>query len=208
MKNCFKNIFKKKEVKSEPFKPKHTFGFESLTPTKDADKHQIYTDALAEALRNEEHYNIALTGGYGTGKSSIVETYINKLPIDEQRKIMKISLANFNFNKTQDKETKRNPIVVGRSQNKNEEQISLEISILQQIIFQVRKKSAFKKFRKTFENNYIKPIIYSVILVTTITASIFFWGGISREYFNGFTFSTYLIGSLLVISYFISLVSR
>jgi DNA replication protein DnaC len=50
-------------------------GYEDLTPTNDGDKDRKYSIALEWALKNENIKNIALTGAYGSGKSSILRTF-------------------------------------------------------------------------------------------------------------------------------------
>jgi len=49
-----------------------------LAPTDKADQSEIYSDALIEATKNPSVYNIALTGPYGSGKSSIIKTFLKR----------------------------------------------------------------------------------------------------------------------------------
>jgi len=52
--------------------------FHSLSPVSDEEKHKYYCDALDWALVNRKEKdikNIALTGTYGSGKSSILKTF-------------------------------------------------------------------------------------------------------------------------------------
>ena len=54
----------------------------------------------AAAFNNEKIYNIAISGPYGSGKSSIINSYIKKHP---ELKVVNISLANFlTLNKNDD----------------------------------------------------------------------------------------------------------
>lgn len=48
--------------------------FEDLTPSYDVDL-GLYKEALDEAFNNKKVKNIAITGSYGSGKSSLIETY-------------------------------------------------------------------------------------------------------------------------------------
>ena len=66
-------------------------GFEKLTPTADADI-GIYSDALDFALSDDEINNIALTGSYCSGKSSVMLSYERNHP---DKKYIHISLAHF-----------------------------------------------------------------------------------------------------------------
>ncbi|WP_292516403.1 ATP-binding protein [Mesorhizobium sp.] len=62
-----------------------------LAPTDKADKSGIYSDALTYATNNPNVSNIALTGPYGSGKSSIIKTFLTKY----ERPFLPISLAAF-----------------------------------------------------------------------------------------------------------------
>lgn len=55
--------------------------FEPLTPVLLADdQFKRYERELMGALNNDEVLNIALTGGYGAGKSSVIKTFFNRHP--------------------------------------------------------------------------------------------------------------------------------
>ena len=65
--------------------------FVDLAPTDKADPSGIYSDALTEATDNPRVLNIAITGPYGSGKSSIIQSFLKKY----QRPALQISLAAF-----------------------------------------------------------------------------------------------------------------
>src|ERR1700677_3783274 len=70
--------------------------FHSLSPINDADADQ-YIEALTWALDNRKKksiYNIALTGPYGSGKSSILKTFQQKNE-NKDYIFLEISLATF-----------------------------------------------------------------------------------------------------------------
>ncbi len=67
-----------------------------LTPTDEAKESESYLDALSWALSQNEIRNIAISGPYGSGKSSVIRTFFKKNPI---YKYITISLANFNGGK-------------------------------------------------------------------------------------------------------------
>lgn len=54
------------------------FEYIDLAPTDKADESGIYSAALSEATRNPNVFNIALTGPYGSGKSSIIKTFLKR----------------------------------------------------------------------------------------------------------------------------------
>ena len=65
--------------------------FVDLAPTDQADKSGVYSDALEYALGRPKVSNIALTGPYGSGKSSIIQTFLKRC----NRRALHISLAAF-----------------------------------------------------------------------------------------------------------------
>lgn len=62
-----------------------------LAPTTEADKAGIYCEAILFAMKNPKVLNIALTGPYGSGKSSIIKSFLKKY----RRPTLHISLAAF-----------------------------------------------------------------------------------------------------------------
>lgn len=65
--------------------------FVDLAPTDEADPNGVYAEALQTAMGNPDVSNIALTGPYGSGKSSIIRTFLKRHP----RPTLHISLAAF-----------------------------------------------------------------------------------------------------------------
>lgn len=65
--------------------------FVDLAPTDQADEAGVYSAALTEATDNPRVMNIALTGPYGSGKSSIIQSFLKKY----DRDVLQISLAAF-----------------------------------------------------------------------------------------------------------------
>lgn len=62
-----------------------------LAPIDDADKDDVYSEALRFATNNKRVLNIALTGPYGSGKSSIIQSFLRRY----RRPALHISLASF-----------------------------------------------------------------------------------------------------------------
>jgi hypothetical protein len=65
--------------------------FVDLAPTDKADEAGVYSDALRYATDNPRVSNIALTGPYGSGKSSIIKSFLKNY----RRPVLQISLAAF-----------------------------------------------------------------------------------------------------------------
>jgi predicted AAA+ superfamily ATPase len=67
--------------------------FEPLTLVLlERDQFQRYEQELVGALNNDEVLNVALTGGYGAGKSSLIKTFFERHPESETSYV---SLATF-----------------------------------------------------------------------------------------------------------------
>lgn len=101
--------------------------YTSLSPVDKADEDRVYGDALKWALENRKQQdirNIAITGPYGSGKSSILKTFLKRMHGSEFI-FLNISLATF-------KEEKERSL----SEVEQQEQLRLiELSILQQIFY-------------------------------------------------------------------------
>ena len=65
--------------------------FVDLAPTDEADKAGVYSEAILFATNNPKVSNIALTGPYGSGKSSIIQSFLKNY----RRPALHISLAAF-----------------------------------------------------------------------------------------------------------------
>ncbi|WP_426330049.1 hypothetical protein [Pedobacter sp. R-06] len=114
--------------------------FESLTPIEDGDDDDIYDKALSFSLLDKDIKNIALTGPYGSGKSTILRTFQKN---HKEFRYLNISLASFKVHKDDDEP--------------NNELI--EVSILQQIFYHVKHSaipdSRFKRIRKASKMNLL-----------------------------------------------------
>lgn len=99
-----------------------------LSKPEDIEKIQPYLDKLHETISTKGINNIALTGGYGSGKSTIIGTFKN---LYSQYEFLNISLASFNQKKGEQTKSKNNS-------KKEELERLLEVSILQQIFYHVK----------------------------------------------------------------------
>ena len=99
--------------------------FVNLAPTDKADKDGVYSEALFFATSDPKVTNIALTGPYGSGKSSIIQSFQKRY----QRPALHISLAAFvkEAGASTDKE--------GGSTNPKVSRQEIERSILQQMLY-------------------------------------------------------------------------
>lgn len=95
---------------------------DELTPSANADDDKVYDEQLKWAFDNKNVKNIAITGPFGSGKSSIIKTFQER---HKEYKYLNLSLASFKENNA----------------HQNAEPINeqlIEYSILQQIILHIR----------------------------------------------------------------------
>ena len=109
----------------------------SLAPKKlikkeDIEKIQPYLDKLNETIDTKGINNIALTGGYGSGKSTVIKTFQS---LNKQYEYLNISLASFNKKKEDERD---NINQTNLKVQKEELERLLEVSILQQIFYHVK----------------------------------------------------------------------
>ena len=81
IKNNLGNYLQITKLAVSPKKTNNTIGLEDLTPHSDKEflkNQETYINALKWGVENENVKNIALTGGYGTGKSTILNTFKNE----------------------------------------------------------------------------------------------------------------------------------
>lgn len=64
-------------------RPGKTLPYRSLAPRFDRDRHQFYLDLLERAIGHDQTRNVALTGAYGTGKSSVIDELLRETPATE-----------------------------------------------------------------------------------------------------------------------------
>ncbi|WP_395051954.1 hypothetical protein [Flavobacterium sp.] len=142
--------------------------FEDLTPVI-VTNGNIYINSLFWALRNKNVKNIALTGSYGSGKSSILKTFKEKHPEFEY---LNISLATFDdlFEKSE------KPTIPPKLDQAKSDEINkkIELSILQQMLY-VEKNSTIPNSRfqriKNLKNHSI--YINSLFCLATVLGYIF-----------------------------------
>lgn len=123
--------------------------YHALTPNSNIQNGQEYIAALDWALEQDDIRNIAISGPYGSGKSSVISTYFKTR---EREDVLHISLAAFNLEGMYD----------------NEDEITddaLEIGILKQLFYRVRANSIPKsRYRKIQPERWRGNILIGVIV--------------------------------------------
>lgn len=134
--------------------------YKSLTPNDNIENGDAYLEALDWALSQDDIKNIALTGPYGSGKSSVIDTYIKKHK--EGREYLKISLATFFAQSSVSDDRKQES---GRDAVVDE----IENSILKQIFYKEKPNKLPKsRYRKLRAGNQLKEFAMLVLVVIAL----------------------------------------
>lgn len=162
--------------------------YSSLSPIDNCDKDGYYTEALSWALENRKKQdikNIALTGPYGSGKSSILKTF-QKNYKEKELKFLNISLATF-------KEEKQKFDSTGNAIENNDANLLrlIEISILQQIFYHEKDKNIpDSRFKKIRSYSKIQLIVTGIgYLLFSLSVYNFFYPNFVESIFKDFEFS-------------------
>lgn len=125
----------------------------SLAPIDNVENAEVYFQALIWAIKQEKVNNIAITGPYGSGKSSIIETFLKKEKgkVKKEIKSINISLANFSRKKEALSSDKKKIDVEQEIVNYAQEE-KVEEEILKQLFYKVKYKklpqSRYKRLHK------------------------------------------------------------
>lgn len=153
-----------------------------LTKKEDIERIQPYLDELERSLNEKNITNIAITGTYGSGKSTIIKTFQD---IHREYDYLNISLASFKDNDENSKKKSLNEIQNGDKKNAiaiDKEELEektdelktqssfntnlerrLEISILQQIFYHVKPSKIPDSRFKRIKNNKWWSLLFSSI---------------------------------------------
>lgn len=160
-----------------PHMPKGEPRFKSLAPTENAERIDIYKEALSQALQDKSVLNIAVAGVYGSGKSSFLRTYFKENPSfwpfgAKKNKVISISLADLAIRsgeKQRDGNGNENPIT----------RQEVELSILHQLFFHEQAGSlADSQFTKIQKIGKGELVFYTICLIVYILSCIhLIWPG-------------------------------
>mgnify|MGYP000901624164 CR=1 FL=1 len=141
-----------------------------LAPIDNVENFETYNQTLNWAFQNERVKNIALSGPYGSGKSSIIESYLKNHP-DVKSAALKISLASFTSIDTQ----------VDSSQDDVETKIQIdeeeiERGILKQLFYAANPESipqtCYRRLRPKGIFNYLRIFLIIMTLIVFGLASV------------------------------------
>lgn len=126
---------------SDTTSEQNNYTYEALTPSIiEPEKAHNYIEALTFACSRPDIKNIAVTGPYGAGKSSVLLTW-QQYPCNDFR-VMTISLADFDMQRVPDQKTD----TVSKDEDNSEAgnkggEKTIEYSILQQLLYKEKKSS-------------------------------------------------------------------
>lgn len=130
-----------------------------LTKPEDIEKIQPYLTKLKETIDAKDVNNIALTGSYGSGKSTILKTF---KALNPQYKFLNVSLAAFNQKD-------------GELETVEKEKLErlLEVSILQQIFYHVKpEKIPESRFKRIINRKWWQYLLISIVFIMWVISTI------------------------------------
>ena len=176
--------------------------FNALTPEVLKENKQIYTEALDYAFSNDDIKNIAITGIYGAGKSTVWNTYVHQKGLSN---VITVSLGKYKNNINDDdslKEVSATKLansetdgIEGKLRNENQRTVDIdddnrvERQLINQILSQIEsKKIPLSKYG--FKSNKSKwSICLQSLAFLSIICSILIW--ITRDTFISFVNELY-----------------
>ncbi|MGO1748279.1 YobI family P-loop NTPase [Alkalibacterium gilvum] len=147
--------------------------FKALTPEKHIDNLDYYEEALDFALADEGTINIAITGIYGSGKTSVLESYKNKETSSktfEKSDYLHISLADFEQSNA-DKDNGKHDI----------SDKVLEGKILNQLLHQVNTKKIPQSIFRLKRNISKWSVLLSTVFIILFIINLFLLWRFPRE---------------------------
>ena len=160
----FKKIIDWLSVQYSKYLPENIINlpYNSLSPTDEAEKVEDYLNSIEWALQNRSKIkNIAIAGSYGSGKSSVIQTFQKKHKHNDDYNFLNISLATFK----EESKGKKIP-----DKEKDDILRLIELSILQQLFYHEKDKnipdSGFKKI-KSHKDKYLWLLAFGLVVFTT-----------------------------------------
>lgn len=185
-----------------------------LTPVNTADSEGHYAEAIKIALDNKNVTNIALTGSYGSGKSSIINSFEKKFsfPLPSFKEKLKALLRLSTFDNKEDTKSAYNfmNISLASFSEKKEDtsDILIERSILQQMTYGISSQkiplSRFKTITKDKLEDcksyfFITWLLTTIIFVSTLSIGLFS-KFIAIDSLAGWGITTFSLSGLMLYS--------
>lgn len=163
----FKDIIEKVKKKKNP--QESEIEYVTLTPDDKIANGAEYLNALKWAIVGKKARNIALSGPYGSGKSSVIETFLKNNPSIEKRSI-KISMATFVEETLNDKgDLEKQKIKLEKDE--------IEKGILKQLFYKVdHRKIPQSRYRKLHRISFWRIFAFATaIMLACLLVGYVFW---------------------------------
>lgn len=146
-------------------------GYRDLTPESDTKNSEEYIRALHWAIKNKDVKNIALSGPYGSGKSSVIKTYLKKYP---KTKYLCISLAAFSTpTKSVNGEDDKTTLLADDWTLDDVDENVIEEGILKQLFYRVDVgKIPQSRYRKIKKLSYWK-MFFTLLMLTVVASAVY-----------------------------------
>lgn len=146
--------------------------YKDLAPIDNISNGKEYLKALHWAIKNKRIKNIAITGPYGSGKSSIINSYLKRHPIIKA-KHLRISMATFIENAAEEN---------GERKKINIDSNQVEEGILKQLFYKVNhRRIPQSRYRKLYKISFLSAWL-AVFLI--VVAFAFFSFVFAPEFFD------------------------
>ncbi|RCS73546.1 YobI family P-loop NTPase [Vibrio casei] len=163
--------------------PSQRSKFVDLAPTDEADKQGIYAEAIEFAMNSPKVFNIAITGPYGSGKSSIIQSFLKRY----KRDALQISLATF--------------ISEAEIEGGNASRQEIERSILQQMLYGAdANKLPLSRFKRIQSPGITS--LFKSLFITLGMLSISYVLNFQKDIVNGDYFTPFALENWLSLSVF------
>ncbi len=160
--------FLKRKQQTEPDAPHLVpLGLKPLYPENGKPGHDIYVRELEEAVANPAIYNIALTGNYGSGKSSILSDFAKTFGTKKKGRIIQVSLSTLGSRTDTDK-----------SENDEELTNAIQKEIIKQLLFREAPQNVpNSKFKRIAAPNLLRIFLFAgLISLAALVATYYFLG--------------------------------
>ena len=141
-------------------------------------EHKMYVDALEDALNHSGVKNIALAGGYGVGKSSILQGFVK----NHEEEVAEISLSTLSFDRSAASTQSSIPSQEAIVNTESERSLSVTNLIQKEIVKQLLYRQQPSKMRQSrFERIEIFkfrthwPLIALISFLITLSLRVFGW---------------------------------
>lgn len=185
--------------------------FYSLTPEVLDENKKIYTEALNFALSNSDIKNIAITGVYGAGKSTVWNTYVEKNKLDN---IITVSLGKYEDDlfvnhinediEVNNQENSNIPENEKQEINKEETDINsnrIERQIINQILSQIKSENIPLSKYKFKENKSKASIWLNLLPIVSLLLAVLAW--LSKDIIASLFIPQYLGMKIVIILLFL-----